>query len=250
MRGRALTIVRPSIIESTLAEPAPGWIEGVKVADAIILAYARGKTSFFPAKPKEVVDIVPADLVANGIVLASAEALQTAPAMRIYQACTGATNPITVGRVIDLIQGESQRNWRQYERLFYNQPKHDFRVVSRPLFLLMLRAMRIGATSWSAVRKLLGAGESPKLEAVRTTQLLALTFSFYTAPRYVFRSDRLQALAQRFSSEDRARYSVDTAAIDWQDYLCRIHMAGLNRYALRPRTPKLVEEVSAAPITI
>jgi thioester reductase-like protein len=250
MRGRSLTIVRPSIIESTLAEPAPGWIEGVKVADAIILAYARGKTNFFPAKPKEVVDIVPADLVANSVILASAEALLSAPATRIYQACTGATNPITVGGVIDLIKGESQRNWRQYERLFYNEPKHDFRVVSRPLFLLMLRAMRIGATSWSAVRKLLGAGESPKLEALRTTQLLALTFSFYTAPRYVFRSDRLQGLAQRFSSEDRARYSVDTGAIDWQDYLCRIHMTGLNRYALRPRAPKPVEEVSAAPITI
>ncbi|MGZ5183446.1 MAG: SDR family oxidoreductase, partial [Ramlibacter sp.] len=50
MRGGALTIVRPSIIESTLASPAPGWLEGVKVADAVILAYARGRTSFFPAR--------------------------------------------------------------------------------------------------------------------------------------------------------------------------------------------------------
>ncbi|MYM22031.1 sugar nucleotide-binding protein [Duganella sp. FT135W] len=246
MRGRSLTIVRPSIIESTLAEPVPGWIEGVKVADAIILAYARDKTNFFPAKPNEVVDIVPADLVANSIVLASAEALQALPALRIYQACTGATNPITVGRVIDLIKGESQRNWRQYERLFYNEPKHDFRVVSRPLFLLMLRAMRIGAASWSGVRKLLGAGESPKLEALRTTQLLALTFSFYTAPRYIFQSDRLQALAQRFSSEDQARYNVDAGAINWSEYLCRIHMIGLNRYALRPRAPKSAEGKAAA----
>ncbi|WP_229260271.1 SDR family oxidoreductase [Duganella alba] len=236
MRGRALTIVRPSIIESTLQEPAPGWIEGVKVADAIILAYARGKTNLFPARPEAVVDIVPADLVANSIILAAAEALQTAPATRIYQACTGATNPVTVGRVIELIQAESQRNWRQYERLFYQQPRHEFRVVGRPVFLLMLRAMRIAAAGWSGVRKLLGASESPKLEALRTTQLLALTFSFYTAPRYVFHSDRLQALAQRFGSEDQARYSVDTRAIDWQDYLCRVHMAGLNRYALRPRS--------------
>jgi thioester reductase-like protein len=246
MRGRALTIVRPSIIESTLQEPAPGWIEGVKVADAIILAYARGKTNFFPARPNEVVDIVPADLVANSIVLASAEALLSLPATRIYQACTGASNPITVGRVIELIQGESQRNWRQYERLFYTEPKHDFRVVSRPLFLLILRAMSFGAAGWSGVRKLLGAGESPKLEALRTTQLLALTFSFYTAPRYIFQSDRLQALAQRFSNEDQQRYNVDTAAIDWRDYLCRIHMTGLNRYALRPRAPKSAEGKAAA----
>ncbi len=238
MRGRALTIVRPSIIESTLQEPAPGWIEGVKVADAIILAYARGKTNLFPAKPEQVVDIIPADLVANSIILAAAEALQAPPAMRIYQACTGASNPVTVGRVIELIQGESKRNWRQYERLFHQPPRHEFRVVSRPAFLVMLRAMRIAAGAWSGVRKLVGAGESPRLEALRTTQLLALTFSFYTAPRYVFHGDRLQALAQRFSAEDQRSYNVDTRAIDWQDYLCRVHMAGLNHYALRPRNDK------------
>jgi WS/DGAT/MGAT family acyltransferase len=240
MRGRALTIVRPSIIESTLQEPAPGWIEGVKVADAIILAYARGKTNLFPAKPEQMVDIIPADLVANSIILAAAEALQAPPAMRIYQACTGASNPITVGRVIELIQGESKRNWRQYERLFRQPPRHEFRVVSRPAFLVMLRAMRIAAGAWSGVRKLVGAGESPRLEALRTTQLLALTFSFYTAPRYVFHGDRLQALAQRFNAEDQRSYSVDTRAIDWQDYLCRVHMAGLNHYALRPRNDKPV----------
>jgi hypothetical protein len=250
MRGRALTIVRPSIIESTLQEPAPGWIEGVKVADAIILAYARGKTRYFPAKPREVVDIVPADLVANSIVLATAEALQAPPATRIYQACTGSSNPITVGRVIELIQGEAQRNWQRYDRLFYQEPRHAFRVVSRPAFLLMLRAMRLAAGGWNGMRKLLGAGESPRMEALRTTQLLAQTFSFYTAPRYVFHNDQLMALASRFERADRRRYPVDAAAIDWQDYLCRIHMAGLNRYALRPRRAEPAEKVAAAPITI
>ncbi|HLZ19602.1 MAG TPA: fatty acyl-CoA reductase, partial [Smithellaceae bacterium] len=70
-----LTIVRPGIIESTYQEPVPGWVEGVKVADAIILAYAREKTPFFPARANGVIDIVPADLVANSLILASAEAL-------------------------------------------------------------------------------------------------------------------------------------------------------------------------------
>lgn len=255
MRGQTLTIVRPSIIESTLQEPVPGWLEGVKVADAIILAYARGKTSFFPATPDEIVDIVPADLVANSILLAAAEALAEPGATRIYQACTGSANPISVGRVIDLFQSESQRNWRNYERLFYDEPKHGFRIVSRPVFLLMLRAMSLGATAWSAVRRLLGAGDSPRLEALRTTQLLALTFSFYTAPRYVFHNHSLLALAQRFDSEDRARYAVDPAIIDWPDYLCRIHMTGLNRYALRPRPAKSVApacatETEARPLKI
>jgi thioester reductase-like protein len=238
MRGRALTIVRPSIIESTLVEPAPGWIEGVKVADAIILAYARGKTSIFPAKPKEIVDIIPADMVANAIVLASAEALADPVAQRIYQACTGSGNPISVGRVIDLFQSESKRNWRQYDRLFYREPKHDFRVVSRPTFLLMLRAMRLGVGMWSGVRRAVGAGDSPKLDAVRTTHLLAKTFSFYTAPQYRFQNKRLMELTTRFGPDDAARYPVNPSIIDWPDYLCRIHMTGLNRYALRPRSAK------------
>jgi hypothetical protein len=28
---------------------------------------------------------------------------------------------------------------------------------------------------------------------------------------------------------------VDARLIDWEDYLCRVHLAGLNRYALRRR---------------
>ena len=61
LQGSTLTILRPAIIESTYREPVPGWVEGVKVADAIILAYAREKTPFFPARVNGVIDIIPAD---------------------------------------------------------------------------------------------------------------------------------------------------------------------------------------------
>ncbi|MES2263381.1 MAG: SDR family oxidoreductase [Pseudomonadota bacterium] len=235
MQDRALTIVRPSIIESTLQEPVPGWIEGVKVADAIILAYARGKTSVFPARPDEIIDIIPADLVANSIVLACAEALSDAPAQRIYQACSGSSNPVTLGKAISLFQAESKRHWRNYTRLFYRAPTRDFRVVSRPAFLMLLRAARTGLTLWSGVRRLAGAGASPALDALRTTQALAQTFSFYTAPRYRFHNTALLALAQRFGADSAVHFPVHPVLIDWQDYLCRVHMTGLDRYALRAR---------------
>jgi len=245
MRGGALTIVRPSIIESTLQEPAPGWIEGVKVADAVLMAYARGKTSFFPAQRREVIDIIPADMVASSIVLSSAEALATPATQRIYQCCTGSSNPVSVGRVIDLFHGESKRNWQNYDRLFYTEPKHDFTVVSRPTFLLMLRTMSLGVTLLNGVRRLLGAGPSPALEKVQTTQTLAITFSFYTAPQYRFHNNRLMALSARFGMDDVLRYPVNTGIIEWKDYLCRIHMTGLNRYALRPRSAKGAAAVAA-----
>ena len=49
-----VSIVRPSIIESAVAEPQPGWIRGFRMAEPIILAYARGVLKDFPAVPEGV----------------------------------------------------------------------------------------------------------------------------------------------------------------------------------------------------
>ncbi len=247
MQGCTMTIVRPSIIESTLQEPVPGWIEGVKVADAIIVAYARGKTTLFPAKTNEIIDIVPADLVANSILMATAEALVDPGRHRIYQACTGSANPILLGDVIDLFQTEMQTNWQKYDRLLYSQPKYRFRVVSRTLFLLLLSTKGFVVTLGTALRRLLGVkGETSAMDALRTTQTLAQTFSFYTTPSYRFHNSNLMQLAQRFDISDKTWFPVDARLIDWPEYLCRIHIAGLNKFALRkrrnaPTTPSTTE---------
>jgi nucleoside-diphosphate-sugar epimerase len=247
MAGRSLTIVRPSIIESTLASPAPGWLEGVKVADAVILAYARGRTSFFPARPEGVIDVIPADLVANGILMAAAEAIGAPAGHRIYQCCSGASNPITVGELIRLLQGEAQRNWRQYDKLFHQEPRHSFRVVGNVRFRLAMAGVALGALAWSGLRRLAGQpGETPAMEKLRTTRLLAITFSFYAQPRYRFHNGGLLALAQRFGAGERALYPVDARLIDWEDYLCRVHMAGLNRYALKRKEARAAQPVEAS----
>ena len=50
--GVPLTIVRPSIIESALAEPRPGWIRGFRMAEPIIISYARGHAEAVPRRPR------------------------------------------------------------------------------------------------------------------------------------------------------------------------------------------------------
>ncbi|MBT5828800.1 MAG: hypothetical protein HOH77_01295, partial [Candidatus Latescibacteria bacterium] len=37
-----VVIVRPSVIESSLADPEPGWLDGLKVADPLIAHYGKG----------------------------------------------------------------------------------------------------------------------------------------------------------------------------------------------------------------
>jgi fatty acyl-CoA reductase len=141
-RDGTSAIVRPAIVESACREPQPGWIEGVKIGDAIVLAYARGKTTLFLAKTSGVADIIPVDLVANSIILAGAEALLSAPKpaasrqahqggqgnlgaarrflerrgqRRIYQAGSSVRNPVRVGDYVRLCRSEMRDNAQAYE---------------------------------------------------------------------------------------------------------------------------------------
>ncbi|MCW2549794.1 MAG: HAD-superfamily subfamily hydrolase, partial [Mycobacterium sp.] len=89
----AVSVVRPSIIESALARPHPGWIEGFKMAEPIILAFGRGELPDFPAAPDGIIDIIPVDIVVNAIIAAAA----TAPPLgepAYYQVCSGTRNPL------------------------------------------------------------------------------------------------------------------------------------------------------------
>src|SRR4029453_10339857 len=58
-QGVPLSFIGPSIIESALEHPQPGWIEGFKMAEPIILAYGRGTIPEFPGIPEGIVRSIP-----------------------------------------------------------------------------------------------------------------------------------------------------------------------------------------------
>lgn len=237
LRGSTLTILRPSIIESTLQEPTPGWIEGIKVADAVILGYARGKVIVFPGRRSGVVDVIPADLVANSAILAVAEQLLEPNRLRIYQCCSGSRNPLQVGEFIDHIMAESRENYAAYSRLFPRQPSKPFIALDRHLFEAISSGVRIPMGMLDKSLKLFGRSNNDfkVLVNLETTLKLAKVFSFYTSPDYIFHNDKLLELAQRMGPADRALFPVDSGLIDWEHYLRKVHLAGLDRYALQDR---------------
>ncbi len=234
--GQSLTIVRPSIIESALREPVPGWIEGIKVADAIILAYAREKVTLFPGDRDGIVDVIPVDLVANSIILAASEAVTAPPERRIYQCCSGSSNPISLGEFIDHVMAEAKENHGAYDKLFARQPTKPFIAVNRTLFDATVTGIRVPLSLVSKAMKMAGRNRELKLlRNLDTTQALATIFGFYTAPNYVFRNDKLMALAERMGEGDRERFSVNPRLIGWETYLRKTHLGGLNRYGMAER---------------
>ena len=88
-----ISIVRPSIIESALSEPVPGWIRGFRMAEPIIVSYARGLLKEFPGVPEGIVDVIPVDMVVADIIAVAAHG----PAdmeVAVYQVASGVRNPL------------------------------------------------------------------------------------------------------------------------------------------------------------
>jgi nucleoside-diphosphate-sugar epimerase len=242
MQGGTLSIVRPAIVESALRDPQPGWIEGMKVGDAIVLAYARGKTRLFPARPAGIADIVPVDLVVGGLVLAAAEALQRPGRQRIYQVGSSTRNPVRVGDYVRLCQAEMRENSAAYPRLIRQPLDRPFRTVPRALFLGYLAVGFTAANAAGRVAHWLGLqGATRWMESLQTTRELAQVFSFYTSPRYVFETKATLALSASFDEHDQRRFPVDARCFDWAHYIARVHQPGLERFAVKDKAERLQE---------
>ncbi|HUE67356.1 MAG TPA: fatty acyl-CoA reductase, partial [Candidatus Acidoferrum sp.] len=108
-----LSIVRPSIIESALAEPSPGWLEGFRMAEPLILAFGRAVLQDFSGLPDSLLDIIPADFVVNTVLAVAASPPPDAKP-RVYHAASGTRNPLRFRRIVD-----------EAERYFTEHPLRD-----------------------------------------------------------------------------------------------------------------------------
>ncbi|PKA66838.1 Alcohol-forming fatty acyl-CoA reductase [Apostasia shenzhenica] len=63
-----LVIARPTIITSIWKEPLPGWIEGNRTIDNIIVGYVKGNLPCIAADTDAPMDVIPGDMVVNAMI--------------------------------------------------------------------------------------------------------------------------------------------------------------------------------------
>src|SRR6201988_4452617 len=106
-------IVRPSIVESAMSYPFPGWNEGFTTTAPIIFLIRKGQTQI-PADPKLILDITPVDQVASVMLAVSAQAWVEEPRL-VFQAATGDSNPNNMERIIGLVGLDKRRHFNEKE---------------------------------------------------------------------------------------------------------------------------------------
>src|SRR5690606_28289066 len=102
--GHRLSVVRPTIIESSLRHPYPGWIDGFKVADPLIAAYGRGMLPEFPALADTILDVIPVDHVVGAVLAVAANPPEVAKP-NYYQVASGIRNPLRFGQLLRIVRG-------------------------------------------------------------------------------------------------------------------------------------------------
>jgi len=225
-----VSIVRPSIIESALVTPHPGWIEGFKMAEPLILAYGRGELPEFPAAADTIVDIVPVDHVVAAIVAVLAHPPE-AGAPAYFHVSSGERNPLTFRRLYDNVRAYfDEHPFAAGDRGAARLPDWRFpgaQSVER-LLATSERAHKVadylvGRTPRSdrardLARKLDQQGR--RLEFLR--RYLDL-YHEYAQAELRFSDAHTLALYGSLSAEDRERFAFDTAVVDWSHYLREVH---------------------------
>ena len=258
-RSAPVTILRPSIIESALELPHPGWIEGFKMAEPLILAYGRGELPDFPAAPDLVVDIVPVDHVVAALVAV----LPDPPpprAPRYLHVSSGARNPLTFHRLYDLVRRYFDANpFDVNERGAVRLPEWTFPGAQTVERLLVTSERAHQAADYLVTRAPRG---KRTLDLARTLDQQRRRLEFlrryldlyreYAQAELRFVDDATCALFASLHPDDRTAFEFDTAVIDWDHYLMDVHCPAvtepLRRYdevrrqrrATRSGTPGIV----------
>lgn len=225
-----LSIVRPSIIESALAEPFPGWLEGFRMAEPLILAFGRGILRDFSGLPDSVLDIIPADFVVN-TVLAVAASPPADSKPRVYHAASGSRNPLRFRQMEE-----------SAERYFAKHPLRDRygQAIGTPHWTYPTReelatrartALRfVEAAQWAVERLPLGASVadlSDDLNAERERldrglNLIQL-YGVYTEVDCIFDTRNLMSVWETVPPAERAIFPFDAALYDWEHYFQDVH---------------------------
>ncbi len=260
--GLPFTIVRPAVVESSVAFPVTGWNEGINTSAPLLYSVLNGQTQI-PGSDN-FLDVIPCDMVAGGMVLSLAELLEgTAPS--VYQYGASDVNPCKMSRFAELSGLHKRKSWQKTGRggpvLGFLGAHVEAAVLDEHAFdaygpeLVARGASRVskllGTVAKGAAAPLLG----PAAKALdkfadqqrKVKKVLDNFTPFVARYDYVFRCDNTRAAFARLGPEDRRKINWTPESIDWRHWFLDIHMPGLEKWVF-PEIDERLERKVRAPL--
>ncbi|QIN83605.1 HAD-IB family hydrolase [Rubrobacter tropicus] len=242
-----LVILRPAIIESSFREPYPGWIQGSRMADPIIMAYAKGLLREFPGDPETLVDIVPVDHVVNAILAAG---IRRPEEPEVFHVASGQRNPLRYRDLYDHVRDYFVENpLRDSGGRPVQVPEWSFPGRGKVELALkaQLTALQVGGKvadrlpdghMVSDARQRMARAE----KRARMSLYYSRIYGAYANMYAVFSTDRTKALYEGLEPEDKETFPFDVTEVRWREWLHGTHLPALTTRPNRKRRRKVEEK--------
>ncbi|KAJ1390237.1 hypothetical protein SESBI_37599 [Sesbania bispinosa] len=235
-----VVIVRPTIIASTYKEPFPGWVEGLRTIDSLIVAYGKGKLTCFVVDLKAVFDVIPADMVVNAILVAMVAHANQPSDDIIYHVGSSVRNPVRYRNLYDYaLRYFKEKPWINKEgnpiktgKITILNNMASFHRYMFIRYLLPLKGLELANEMLCQYFQEIYLDLKRK---IRTTMRLVDLYKPYLFFNGVFDNMSTEKLlsAVREEGVEMDLFYLDPKMIDWEDYFMNIHFPGIVKYAFK-----------------
>ena len=242
-----LVILRPAIIESSHKEPYPGWIQGTRMADPIIMAFAKGLLREFPGDPNSYVDMVPVDHVVNAILAAG---VRRPEEPEVFQVASGERNPLRYRDLYDIVRDYFIQNpLRDSGGRPIQVPGWSFPGRRRVEGQLKTELVALKVAGKLAARMPEGHMTSDARQRIaraekraRMSLYYSRIYGAYANMTATFSTSRTASLYEALSPEDRDTFPFDITRVDWRAWMQGAHLPALTTRPGRKKRKKAAEE--------
>jgi long-chain acyl-CoA synthetase len=244
--GLPFTLVRPTVIESSMSYPEPGWNEGINTMAPLTYLLMKHHIQV-PSSDTTHLDIIPVDMVSGGMIAALA-ALIAGRHRPVYHLGSSDLNPISMHRIVELCGLYKRRYYLKTGKGnpflnlvaahvepipisvadFYRQGAPAVSSAARGLSGL-LRKAAVGPLA--GLLKPVAKGLSSYADiAHRNGEIWELYIPFMAKTDYHFVSANMRELLAAATESDRASIGWLPEKIDWRHYMHEVHIPGLERW--------------------
>ncbi|CAH8333432.1 unnamed protein product, partial [Eruca vesicaria subsp. sativa] len=227
-----IVIIRPTIITGTFSDPFPGWIEGIKTIDSVIVSYGKGRLKCFLVDRMSVCDLIPVDMVVNAMIVTAAEHFRDSGSHTIYHVGSSYRNPVMYKQIYEILNRffmESPLLGRNglpiiVPNVTILSTMARFRVYTSLRYKLPLQILRLlGLFFPSQLGEIYEVHNRRFNIAMRMVKL----YEPYVIFKGIFDDRNLERLRIKKEGTEIDKLIGSIKYIDWEDYFMNIHIPGL-----------------------
>ncbi|KAG9155718.1 hypothetical protein Leryth_003981 [Lithospermum erythrorhizon] len=234
-----LVTIRPTIITSTYKEPFPGWAEGVRTIDSLAVGYGTGKLSCFLGNPATLIDVIPADMVVNAILVAIV-AHANQPGEHIYNIGSSVANPLEFSRVQDIGQTYFINHpWIGKDgkpvivgKITVLNTMDSFQKYMELRYLIPLKGLQLVNVACCQYFQGVYINLYRKIKFVYRLVELYAPYLFFEGIFDDMNTEKLRMAAEQGDAEMDLFY-FDPKIINWEDYFTKTHIPGIVKYVFK-----------------